>query len=335
MIWPTTNINLFVLVIFLYVLLLFAAALSSGLTVGLLGLYINKEKEQVLLQRDSRKAQMLIWLKTRHHLLLVTLLLVNSFCVEMMPLLLSNLGNTSVTVISSSLILLIFGEIIPQALFTSKYQLAIITKLIPVIYFMVRGFQPLTYLFSVILDKAFCPVVSLEQPQTNINVVENKNVINSNCYPNRISIIGFTTSPISSSTKIQVVGDLSRMLDASLLVSINDLNYRLKCFKNKLDKLVYIVFNEENYILGYVTKNAIQLAIKFVLPVDEIVYKNDLGICNFNTPLSLAQDKMKAHNHHISIVLNNKDERNEVYFEFHASSLINIDDCFGIFVEVF
>ena len=129
--WPVTDTNLFVLIVSLYLLLLFAAALSSGLTVGMLGLYLNKEKEQTLLRRDRRKTQMLIWLKTRHHLLLVTLLLVNSFCVEMMPLLLSNLGNTSVTVILSSLILLIFGEIIPQALFTSQYQLAIITKLIP------------------------------------------------------------------------------------------------------------------------------------------------------------------------------------------------------------
>ncbi|KAF7457823.1 CBS/Cyclin M2-like membrane-associated protein [Cryptosporidium felis] len=70
-------------------------------------------------------ARIVLNLIQRHHLLLVTLLLANSICMEALPLFLDRIIPSWIAVTLSVTAILIFGEILPQAVCTGKHQLKI------------------------------------------------------------------------------------------------------------------------------------------------------------------------------------------------------------------
>ncbi|CAB4038302.1 DUF21 domain-containing At4g33700 isoform X2 [Paramuricea clavata] len=109
-----------------YVGLVLFAGLMSGLTMGLLSLDILSLK---VLARggkpdEQKHAAKIIPLVSQHHLLLVTLLLANAVAVESMPLCLDRVSNPVVAIVVSVTAVLLFGEVVPQALCT-RYGLAI------------------------------------------------------------------------------------------------------------------------------------------------------------------------------------------------------------------
>lgn len=73
---------------------------------------------------EKEAAKKLLPLIKRHHLLLVTLLLFNSISNEALPIFLDTLVPSYVAVLISVTLVLIFGEIIPSALFTGPDQVS-------------------------------------------------------------------------------------------------------------------------------------------------------------------------------------------------------------------
>ena len=102
------------------------SGLMSGLTMGLLSLDVLSLK--VLKSGGTAKQQKyattILPIVEKHHLLLVTLLLGNAASVEAMPIFLDRISNPIVAVVVSVTAVLLFGEIVPQALCT-RYGLAI------------------------------------------------------------------------------------------------------------------------------------------------------------------------------------------------------------------
>ena len=98
----------------------------SGLTMGLLSLDLLSLK--VLKTSGNVKqrkfASSILPLVEKHHLLLVTLLVANAASVEAMPIFLDRISNPIVAIVVSVSAVLLFGEVIPQALCT-RYGLAI------------------------------------------------------------------------------------------------------------------------------------------------------------------------------------------------------------------
>ena len=99
-------------------------AIMSGLQVGYFSLDPMKLQ---LLQLDSganpvdqARAAGLIPMLSKHHWLLVTLLVVNAAAMETLPILLDNLVPSYIAIIMSVTLVLICGEIIPQALCTNR-----------------------------------------------------------------------------------------------------------------------------------------------------------------------------------------------------------------------
>ena len=64
-----------------------------------------------------------------HHLLLVTLLLANSASMESLPLMLNKMVSEFIAIIISVTLVLVFGEVVPQALCTGPDQLKIAANL--------------------------------------------------------------------------------------------------------------------------------------------------------------------------------------------------------------
>lgn len=89
----------------------------------------------------------------KHHWMLVTLLLCNAGAMEALPIFLDKLVSPVEAVIFSVTLVLIFGEIIPQALCTGPRQLTIAYYMCPVVLFLMWITIFVSWPIGWILDK--------------------------------------------------------------------------------------------------------------------------------------------------------------------------------------
>lgn len=130
------------------------AGLAAGLTVGLLSLDVTKLeiKSMTGSRKEKEAALSILPIIKKHHLLLVTLLLFNSIANETLPIFLGALVPNYVAVILSVTLVLIFGEIIPSAVFTGPDQLLSAAKLTGLVYVLTTVLYPIAYPISRLLD---------------------------------------------------------------------------------------------------------------------------------------------------------------------------------------
>jgi metal transporter CNNM len=106
-------------------------------------------------ESEKHSARSILPLLENHHKLLVTLLLLNSIANEALPIFLDRLVPTSVAIIISVTAVLMFGEVLPSAIFTGPYGLRIIsflTGFVRVSIFLLYPIQkPIAYMLDVIL----------------------------------------------------------------------------------------------------------------------------------------------------------------------------------------
>ncbi|XP_022094756.1 DUF21 domain-containing protein At4g14240-like isoform X2 [Acanthaster planci] len=137
----------------IYCALVLFAGLMSGLTMGLLSLDILSLR--VLAEggkpHEQRYAKRITPIVERHHLLLVTLLLANAAAVESMPIFLDKVTNEVIAIIVSVTAVLLFGEVVPQAVCT-RYGLAIGAWLSPLVILLMIMFFPIAWPISKVLD---------------------------------------------------------------------------------------------------------------------------------------------------------------------------------------
>ena len=103
-------------------------------------------------EKEKKYAAVLIPIISRHHLLLVTLMLWNACATEAMPIFLSALVPEYVAIIISVSLVLFVGEIIPASILTGPNQLQITAALWPITYFVMFIFFPIAYPISLLLD---------------------------------------------------------------------------------------------------------------------------------------------------------------------------------------
>ena len=129
----------------------------SGLTVGLLS--IDEMELEIKLTngttREKIQARRILAVIDNHHLLLVTLLLANAACMESLPLMLNKMVSEMLAIIISVTLVLIFGEVVPQALCTGPDQLKIAANLCVLVRIIVFLLWPLSYPISRLLDYIF------------------------------------------------------------------------------------------------------------------------------------------------------------------------------------
>lgn len=135
------------------IFLVLFAGLMSGLTLGLMTLDLI---DLQILQRggEERKssyASKIIPLIKRHHLTLVTLLLANAAAMETLPIFLDKLTTPLVAIILSVTAVLLFGEIIPQAL-CARYGIAIGAHMAWLVKLLMILTLPITWPISKLLD---------------------------------------------------------------------------------------------------------------------------------------------------------------------------------------
>jgi len=135
--------------------LVLLSALFSGLTLGVLGLDLNElEIIKAAGDPEQRKAaERLLPVRRQGNLLLCTLVLGNVAVTSLSSVLLSTLTSGLVGFAISTVLITVFGEIIPQAV-CARYALAIGARSVPVVRLFVFLFFPLTKPLALILDYA-------------------------------------------------------------------------------------------------------------------------------------------------------------------------------------
>ena len=131
------------------------AALAAGLTMGLLSLdplMLRIKMRAGSTEAEKKQAEKLLDIVQQHHLLLVTLLLMNSMANEALPLFLDQIVPSYVAVILSVTLVLFFGEIIPSAVFTGPNQMKIASMLAPLVRAVMCLLFPLAFPIAKLLD---------------------------------------------------------------------------------------------------------------------------------------------------------------------------------------
>ena len=130
------------------------AGMMSGLTVGMMSLDELDLEIKLYSGTDIEKSQAkkVIPVINQHHFLLVTLLVANAAAMETLPLLLDNMFNPYIAIVMSVTFVLAFGEVIPQAFCTGPNQLAIASRLVPIVKIVMFIFFPVSYPIAKLLD---------------------------------------------------------------------------------------------------------------------------------------------------------------------------------------
>ncbi|KAH7372541.1 hypothetical protein KP509_17G008700 [Ceratopteris richardii] len=125
----------------------------SGLTLGLMSLDLVKME---VLQRsgtpmEQMQAEAIYLVGKKQHELLVTLLLCNAVAMEALPIFLDEIFDLVVAIILSVSFVLLFGEIIPQAI-CSRYGLTVGANLIWLVKILMIICSPVSFPFGKFLD---------------------------------------------------------------------------------------------------------------------------------------------------------------------------------------
>lgn len=145
-----TTFSLFVLVI---IGLVVFAGLMAGLTLGLMSLGLVDLEVLIKSGRpqDRIHASKIFPVVKNQHLLLCTLLIGNSLAMESLPIFLDKLVPPWAAIVISVTLILMFGEILPQAICT-RYGLTVGATVAPFVRLLLWLFFPVAYPISKVLD---------------------------------------------------------------------------------------------------------------------------------------------------------------------------------------
>ncbi|PNT05845.1 hypothetical protein POPTR_014G196900v4 [Populus trichocarpa] len=129
------------------------AGLMAGLTLGLMSLGLVDLEVLIKSGRpqDRIHAAKIFPVVKNQHLLLCTLLIGNSLAMEALPIFLDKLVPPWAAVLASVTLILMFGEILPQAVCT-RYGLTVGATLAPLVRVLLLLFFPISYPISKVLD---------------------------------------------------------------------------------------------------------------------------------------------------------------------------------------
>jgi metal transporter CNNM len=135
--------------------LIAGAGLMSGLTVGYMGIdSLEMEAKEIHGTPEEKLAAARIRpLLANHHLLLATLLLGNALCFEALPIFMDAIMPSWLAVLLATTVILVFGEVLPQALCTGPQQIQIAASVAPLVNFLITVSLPVTYFIAKGLDK--------------------------------------------------------------------------------------------------------------------------------------------------------------------------------------
>jgi metal transporter CNNM len=158
-------------------LLVLVSAICSGLNIAVMSLDMSDLRRKAKL--GNRQAKRVLPLRKNTHLILASILLTNVAAVSASSLVLDQYFIGIVAGLISTVIIVIFGEIFPQALF-SKNPLAWTSFFSPVLKVMIIITYPLSKPLQLLLDTLFPYTRSRLQSRQELGLLINEHLSNDN-----------------------------------------------------------------------------------------------------------------------------------------------------------
>jgi metal transporter CNNM len=129
------------------------AGMMSGLTIGLASVdRLSLEVDSIGNPRVEKMCKRIFPVIDKHHWMLVTLLLCNAGAMETLPLFLDRIVSPELAIVFSVTLVLIFGEVVPQAICTGPNQLCIAYWMCPIVLGLMVIICPVSWTIGKILD---------------------------------------------------------------------------------------------------------------------------------------------------------------------------------------
>ncbi len=283
---------------FIVLILVFFSALFSGLTLGFFSL--NKDDLERKAELGDEGARKVYKVRKNGNLLLCTLLIGNVAVNSALSIYLGSIASGVVAGFIATALIVIFGEIIPQAAF-SRYALDLGKRFVPLVNFFVFIFYPISYPIALVLDKILgeeMPTVYSKKELVKI-IEDHEDLKESDIDEDEERIIKGALS-FSNKTVKDIMTPRTEVIAFPANLKFNKETIlkikktgrsRIPIYENDLDDIVGILYTKD--LIGSLasTKTLRALSRKDVIFVDSTKHLDDL------------LNAFKKQKHHLFIVL--------------------------------
>jgi len=283
---------------FIVIFLIMLSALFSGLTLGFFSL--NKDDLKRKVEIGDKQAKKVYKLRKNGNLLLCTLLIGNVAVNSALSIFLGSIASGFIAGLTATGLIVIFGEIIPQAVF-SRYALILGAKvawlvkifiiiLYPICWFLARGLDK-------VLGKEMPTIYSKHElmkiieehehlKESEVDADEEKIVRGALSYSNKQ--VQDIMTPRTEIFSLQYAENLNKKMIMKIFEGGHS---RIPVYKNKIDNIIGILYAKDLIANNYNNKSVEDIARKDVIFVD------------YNKPLDELLNAFKKTRHHLFIVL--------------------------------
>ena len=283
---------------FISFFLIVLSALFSGLTLGFFSL--NKDDLQRKTECGDKDAKKVYNLRKNGNLLLCTLLIGNVAVNSTLSIYLGSLFSGFLAGIIATALIVIFGEILPQAAF-SRYALQFTSKLVWLVQFLIFIFYPICFPLAWILNKMlgeeiptvyskseFIKLVEQHEDMSESDIDEDEEKI----IKGALSFSEKKTQDIMTPrTEVFALEDDARLTKTTISKIFKTGHSRIPVFEGNLDNIIGILYVKDLIMENGKSKKVIDVAREDVIFVD-----ND-------KPLDDLLNAFKRHRHHLFVVM--------------------------------
>jgi metal transporter CNNM len=286
-----------------YLIILFLISLSglfSGLTLGLLGL--NKTDLERKIKLGNKKAIKVYEVRKKGNLLLCTLLLGNVAVNSTLAIFLGSIASGVIAGLVATVLIVIFGEILPQAI-CARFALEIGSKtiwLVKIFIFILFPIcWPLAWLLNKMLGKEITTIWSRKElkeiiklhedsPNSKLDRDEERIVLGALSFSDKIA------KNVMTPRTVIFALEYNDILDSSVLQKIKKHGFtRIPIYKDTIDKIVGILYVKD------------LIDIKKNTKVKDIYRKNNLIIITEDQKLDQLFNNFIKKKDHIAFVFDN------------------------------
>jgi metal transporter CNNM len=264
------------------ILLVVLSGLFSGLTLGLLSL--DKTELERKISLGNKQAKKVYSVRKRGNLLLCTLLLGNVAVNSTLAIFLGNIASGVIAGFAATGLIVIFGEIIPQATF-ARYALAVGAKTAWLVKIFIFILFPICFPIAWILDRALgdemttiyskrelMKIVEEHEGSKESDVDEDEKRI----IKGALSYSDKTAKEIMTPRTVVYALDAETQIDDKLLSEIVRKGFtRIPVYKDRLDNIVGLLFAKD--LIGLKTHVLVEnLCQKSTLEVNETILLDEL-----------------------------------------------------------
>lgn len=316
----------------LIVCLVALSALFSGLTLGLMSLDLNGLEIVIggdagdASSEDAKNARTILPVRKHGNLLLCTLLLGNVSVNAALSILLADYTGGVVGFISSTAVIVVFGEIFPQAA-CSRHALWVGAKTIYVVRFFLVVLYPIAKPLSWVLDHVFHEEIGSLYSSSQLGKLLEIHVKNETIDADQAKMMGGalqyrtkTVSDVMTSKKDVFMLPAHQVLDFATLSTIFQRGYsRIPVFADEdRDKVVGLLLTKDLILIDPEDCTTVRAVIQF--------FGRPVHYLWPDTKLSAALALFRSGRAHLAVVqtVNNDDAEKDPFYE--VAGLITLED---------